>query len=124
MAIDNDIVQNMVAVGILETANTSLQACDVSPPLAAATLGLLRNLCANDEIKSSVCKRSLGAILHTMETHNLHSSVQEHGCGILAAMPLRQPQNAVAIVEANGPHHILTAMRTFPTKVPLQRQGC
>ena len=124
MAIDNDIVQNMVAVGILETANTSLQACDDSPPLAAATLGLLRNLCANDEIKSSVCKRSLGAILHAMETHALYPSVQEHGCGILAAMPLRQPQNAVAIVEANGPHHILTAMRTFPTKVPLQRQGC
>ena len=125
MAIDNDVVQNMVAVGILDTVGTSMERSDkVSSDLAAASLGLLRNLCANDEVKTSVCKKSLGSILHIMQTHESHASVQENGCGILAAMSLRNPQNAVSILEANGASFILKAMRAFPDKVPLQRQGC
>jgi hypothetical protein len=123
MAIDNDIVQTMTGLGILETANASLLA-QSTPELAAATLGLLRNLSANDEIKTSICKQSLSNILHAMETHSNHVAVQEHGCGILSAMALRQPNNAMAICEANGTHFILVAMRAFPNKVPLQRQGC
>jgi hypothetical protein len=124
LAIDNDIVQNMVAVGLLDTANASLLSNEkISSPLASATLGLLRNLCANDQIKTSICKQSLPSILHAMETHASHPLVQEHGLGILSAMALRQPNNATAICNANGTQYILTAMRMFPTKVPLQRQG-
>jgi hypothetical protein len=154
MAIDNDIVQNMVAVGILETAEAGLSFLSSAsllasgdkvellqgggdsvddhhstnkspsaPLLAAATLGLIRNLCANDEIKTSVCKRSLPSILQTMELHAIDPAVQEHGCGILSAMALREPDNARAIISANGPQYIIQAMRTFPHKVPLQRQG-
>ena len=124
LAIDNNIVQNMVAVGLLDTANASLLSNEtISAPLAAATLGLLRNLCANDEIKTTICKKSLPSILHAMETHASDPLVQEHGLGILASMALRQPNNAKAICEANGAHFILSAMRSFPTKVPLQRQG-
>jgi hypothetical protein len=125
LAIDNDVVQNMVAVGILETVSTGMESSDqVSSDLAAASLGLLRNLCANDEVKTSVCKKSLGSILHIMQTHSSHASVQENGCGILAAMSLRNPQNAVSILDADGANFILKAMRTFPNKVSLQRQGC
>eukprot|EP00980_Cylindrotheca_fusiformis_P026443 scaffold16171_cov116-Cylindrotheca_fusiformis.AAC.5 len=124
LAIDNDIVQNMVAVGLLDTANASLLSHEtISPKLAAATLGLLRNLCANDEIKTSICKQSLPSILHVMETHVSQPLVQEHGLGILGAMALRQPNNATAICDANGAQFILMAMRSFPNKVPLQRQG-
>ena len=136
MAIDNDIVQNMVAVGILETAELSLSTFSsfstkeeletyqaYSPVLASATLGLLRNLCANDEIKNNVCKKSLPSILHAMEILASNHSVQEQGCGILAAMALREPLNSKAIIEANGPHFIIQAMRNFPNKIPLQRQG-
>ena len=136
MAIDNDIVQSMVAVGILETAEASLltfssysntedmeSGMEHSSALASSTLGLLRNLCANDEIKNNVCKRSLLSILHTMELHASNHTVQEQGCGILAAMALREPLNAKAIIAANGPHFIIQAMLSFPAKVPLQRQG-
>lgn len=124
LAIDNDIVQNMVAVGLLDTANASLLSNEtISSPLAAATLGLLRNLCANDEIKTTICKQSLPSILHALETHASDALVQEHGLGILGAMALRQPNNATAICDANGTQYILSAMRAFPSKVPLQRQG-
>ena len=119
------VVQNMVAVGILDTASYTLEKTEnVSPQMAAATLGLLRNLCANDEIKTSVCMKSLGAILHTMETNLANPTVQEHGCAILAAMALRQPQNASSILDAHGQGFIVRAMSTYPAKVSLQRQGC
>jgi hypothetical protein len=46
----------MVAVSILGTVNASfLVHDDISAPLAAASLGLIHNLCANDEIESSIC---------------------------------------------------------------------
>ncbi len=139
MAIDNDIVQTMVAVGILETLNTS-SIEETSPDskatndrtllvhqvsTAGATLGLLRNLCANDEIKSTLCRQSLASILQAMDLHSSSPTVQEHGCGILAAMALRQPHNATIICSAtNGAEAIVKAMKAFPNNVPLQRQGC
>lgn len=55
---------------------------------------------------------------------NANGLLQEHGCGILAAMALRQPHNAEAICTAQGHVAILDAMRKFPDRVPLQRQGC
>jgi len=155
MAIDNDIVQNMIALGILDTVRDALDIIiqvvvstkDESLSqlgLAIATLGLVRNLCANDEVKTTICKSSLPSILHVMQ-HYLnddyssletdssprssrktkgHATLQEHACGILAAMALRQPQNSHAIVEEGGHVLIFQAMRAFPDKVTLQRQGC
>jgi hypothetical protein len=167
MAIDNDIVQNMIALGMLDTVRDGLQVAgrvvttqnESSSPsisgltttlsLATATMGLVRNLCANDEVKTTICKSSLPSILQVMQQYlnedesvqgssssrqdvkphssrrtKSHAILQEHACGILAAMALRQPQNAHAIVEAGGHVLIFGAMRAFPDKVTLQRQGC
>ena len=161
MAIDNDIVQNMIALGILDTVRDALdvivqvaistqdESSSSKLGLATATLGLVRNLSANDEVKTTICKSSLPSILQVMQ-HYLnddkksslllsqessksphssrrtkgHAILQEHACGILAAMALRQPQNAHAIVEEGGHVLIFQAMRAFPDKVTLQRQGC
>eukprot|EP00934_Nitzschia_sp_Nitz4_P001217 Nitzschia sp. Nitz4//scaffold9_size221794//57278//58819//NITZ4_001333-RA/size221794-processed-gene-0.10-mRNA-1//1//CDS//3329560962//1217//frame0 len=128
MAIDNDIVQNMVAVGVLDLISTDQMENWLllvrQAMTAAATLGLIRNLCANDEIKGTLCKHSLPSILQAMELHATNASVQENGCGILAAMALRQPNNAIRICQANGGEYIVKAMKAFPNKVTLQRQGC
>jgi len=161
MAIDNDIVQNMIALGILDTVRDGLEIIgqvvatrdeNLQPSsdqtstlgLATATMGLVRNLCANDEVKTTICKSSLPSILHVMQQFlskdgtksiiqddkplnrrtNGHAILQEHSCGILAAMALRQPQNAHAIIEGGGHILIFEAMQAFPNKVTLQRQGC
>ena len=147
MAIDNDIVQNMIALGMLDTVRDGLkvagQVATLSDEglastmgLATATMGLVRNLCANDEVKTTICKSSLPSILQVMQEYlndkqdgklkrsNGHAILQEHACGTLAAMALRQPQNAHAIVENGGHVLIFDAMRAFPHKVALQRQGC
>jgi hypothetical protein len=155
MAIDNDIVQNMIALGILDTIQHSLEvavqeSCSSATrssclPLATATFGLVRNLCANDEVKTSICKSSLSSILHVMQnylddkddkaTGKNRAVLHEHACGILGAMALRQPSNAQAIVEygsttqdsntiTGGHVLILQAMKAFPEKTTLQRQGC
>ena len=175
MAIDNDIVQNMIALGMLDTvrdglrvagrvatarnessstsSSPSISGLTTTLSLATATMGLVRNLCANDEVKTTICKSSLPSILQVMQQYlnedesvqgssssssssplssspqssrrtKSHAILQEHACGILAAMALRQPQNAHAIVEAGGHVLIFGAMRAFPNKVTLQRQGC
>lgn len=164
MAIDNDIVQNMIALGILDTVRdslevigsvtsnteeslTSISGLPSTLTLSTATMGLVRNLCANDEVKTTICKSSLPLILQVMQQYlnndgvmerqpshsdgesrmtrkKGHAILQEHVCGILAAMALRQPHNAHAIVEGGGHILIFDAMRAFPNKVTLQRQGC
>jgi hypothetical protein len=168
MAIDNDIVQHMIALGIMDTIHNSLEvAVNKSSsssrnlfclPLATAAFGLIRNLCANDEVKTTICKSSLPSILHLMKTYledeherpsesircndssvinNMakQAILQEHACGILGAMALRRPSNAKAIVDygaaekgencdMGGHVLILRAMKSFPTKTTLQRQGC
>ncbi|KAL3923243.1 MAG: hypothetical protein SGILL_001760 [Bacillariaceae sp.] len=174
MAIDNDIVQNMIALGILGTVHESLkvvveqsstESVTSCLPLATATFGLVRNLCANDEVKTTICKSSLPSILCVMQNYLLLAqqqrsqlgeamvannnktrkgcgNLQEHACGILGAMALRQPNNAESIIgndvtmtddgvgsnpttpTANGHVLILEAMKAFPDKVTLQRQAC
>jgi len=54
---------------------------------------------------------------------SLTALVQEHGCGTLAAMALRRPANARAILDAGGPRSVLTAMRRHDANVNVQRQG-
>ena len=64
LAIQDDVVQSMVAEGVLDTACRLLQQHSSSeqPALATAILGLLRNLAANDGIKRTLCRggRHLG----------------------------------------------------------------
>jgi len=107
--------------------------------LTAAVIGLIRNLCGNDEIKTTLCLGSapatnnestsgslpsaLPSILKAMHEYKNNATIQEHGCGSLAAMALRKPSNAARIVHDNGASAILTAMKLFPNNVLVQRQG-
>lgn len=103
--------------------------------LAAASLGLLRNLCGNDEIKTNLCLGSsdqksasstasvLPHLLGAMRAYPSVALIQEHACGTLAAMALRRPTNARAVLDAGGPRRILSAMRRHADNVGVQRQG-
>ena len=163
LAVNDDTVQNLVAVGVLRSARVALGvgvgtgtnravgngegAADgegdggdgdgrpfrAPKPLASASLGLLRNLCGNDEIKTNLCLGTadgnaetstvIPTILEGMKAYRNDATVQEHGCATLAAMALRKPANAKFIVEQGGPMAVLTAMRRHPNVVPVQRQG-
>jgi hypothetical protein len=48
LAIQGIIVQSMVAIGVLDLVKMTLHSKDCR--MGAATLGLIRNLCANDEV--------------------------------------------------------------------------
>jgi len=147
LAINDDIIQNMVALGVLPivtkalelgvlASNTTQEAKDVAPKrLVAASLGLLRNLCGNDEIKTNLCLGStdqnsksatpsiLPHLLQAMKAFVSTAVIQEHACGTLAAMALRRPANARAILDAEGPRLVLLAMKKHDMNVNVQRQG-
>ncbi|KAL7464914.1 hypothetical protein ACHAXS_005253 [Conticribra weissflogii] len=172
LAVNDEIVQTMVALGVLPTVTKALElsvrldesktnddigentikhdqksmnvACDIKfngrkQRLAAASLGLVRNLCGNDEIKTNLClgssSTSVGSstsfaafstlpyIFQAMKNYSETAIIQEHACGTLAAMALRRPANARAIIDGDGPRLILTAMKRHETNVNVQRQG-
>jgi hypothetical protein len=185
LAVNDEIIQTMVALGVLpivtnalqlgvavvagttddkssstpsiknEEATTTTTAINSTTRsstllrkhrLTAASLGLLRNLCGNDEIKTNLCLGStntnsddhhhqspalsisstpsaLPHLLHAMERYPNISPIQEHACGTLAAMALRRPVNARAIIDAGGPRLIITAMKRHDEVVSVQRQG-
>mmetsp|Transcript_18727 Transcript_18727/g.37757 ORF Transcript_18727/g.37757 Transcript_18727/m.37757 type:complete len:647 (-) Transcript_18727:35-1975(-) len=172
LAINDEIVQTMVALGVLPTVTGALElslSLDEPPTkgnidenakkytkqeinithcvkfngrkqrLAAATLGLVRNLCGNDEIKRNLCLGSgsnsvdspasvaafsaLPYIFQAMKVYSETAIIQEHACGTLAAMALRRPANARAIIDGDGARLILTAMKRHEANVNVQRQG-
>lgn len=151
LAVNDDIIQTMVALGVLPVVTTALElGCQSnqdmsknkteseqtkSSRLAAASLGLLRNLCGNDEIKTNLCLGSSdphsvhatpSALPHIITAMKLYPTVailQEHACGTLAAMSLRKPSNAKAIIHTEGPRYILSAMKRHDANPSVQRQG-
>jgi armadillo repeat-containing protein 6 len=126
LCIHDDIVQSMVAVGMLSTAKQVFAVSQRNILLTTATLGLVRNLCANDDVKCSLCvgeSSVLKEVLSAMADSPEEGTLQEHGCGTLAAMALRKPRNALVIVQEMGPSLILSAMQHHSTNVVLLRQG-
>ena len=129
LAIQDDIVQSMVAVGVLKYIPQVLEK-QQRQAVAAATLGLVRNLCANDEVKTTLCMGNsldqasiVPGVLAAMQAFPKHALLQEHACGTLAAMALRKPRNSEYIVEQSGHVCIISAMRQHPQVVLVQRQG-
>jgi hypothetical protein len=145
LAIQNDIVQMVVSRGILQTVVTVFQtnldsveksdeseqeqASDKMNSLALQTacLGLFRNLCANDDLKYTLCVGNMSIIdplLKSMIRGQELPALQEQAIGAMAAMALRQPQNASFLLNKQAHHQIIKSMQRFPERVSLQRQGC
>jgi hypothetical protein len=142
MAIHDEIVQAMVAVGVLDTATAlfhrlltrdkndskeeTVDATDALEGLAAV-IGLFRNVCANDEIKSKLCfgeKSVVQQIIGAMEAYPEAARLQEHACATFAAMALGSPRNAEFLVEKNEvTTWIVRAMKKHPNRTTVQRQG-
>ena len=144
LAVNDDNVQIMVAVGTLKVVKMALEmgvndsnkeehvrTQNQRQQLTIGSFGLIRNLCGNDEIKTTLCignsndpsSSVLPSILKGMRLYRTNASIQEHGCGTLAAMALRKPVNAMRIVQEEGPREIITAIRQHPMNVLVQRQG-
>lgn len=136
LAINDEIVQTMVAVGLLETASALLQSLlsadsveKEESPLESLTavVGLFRNVCANDEIKSTLClgaKSIVPQLTLAMETFPEAALLQEHACATMGAMALRSPKNAGFLVRQNEVTiWIVRAMRKHPNRTTMQRQG-
>jgi hypothetical protein len=168
LAVNDEIIQTMVALGVLPIVTKALRLSVTTTTavttntddeegsatrsnhlvrkhrLAAGALGLIRNLCGNDEIKTNLCLGSsnnnddlqssslsisstpsaLPHLLRAMQLYPTISPIQEHACGTLAAMALRRPSNARAIIEeGSGPRLIITAMKRHTENVSVQRQG-
>ncbi|GMH52780.1 hypothetical protein TL16_g01305, partial [Triparma laevis f. inornata] len=125
LAVNDEIVQSLVACGLLDRTQSSLAKYIHDAPLVAAALGVYRNVCGNDEIKSNLCTNgSLEVMLEAMRKHTASPMVAEHGCGTLAAMALRKPENVTHIFSCDGAAALLLAMRHHPKNVTVQRQGC
>lgn len=128
MAIHNDVVTSMLEHGIM-TATQELmeeQQDALSSGMSQSIVGLFRNLSGSDHVKRLLCQnkpllRSIGRLL---QVHSDNAVLQEHGAGLSAALALRQPEHAALLVELDFPCQILSAMKNFPNKVTLQRQGC
>ena len=107
--------------------------CRPNARLAAVSLGLLRNLCGNDGVKTILCLGVLSSdrerhptlplVLRAMEIFSGDARCSEHGLGVLAAMALRKPENAIRIASGDGPMRILAAMRCHCDDALVRRQG-
>lgn len=152
MAIHDSVVQQMVAAGVLERvlqtfqqdkqdneSNIDKERTNEYWAGRTAVIGLVRNLCANDEIKCTLCGGRQSIVVDlirimnealspdntrttTAGTRN-HGTLLEHACGVIAAMALRFARNAELLVKNLAVEAIVRSMYKYPDKVPLQRQA-
>ncbi len=139
LAIQDDVVQCVEKIGAIDTAvqvlhdaleteSSSSDRKKESCQLIIAIIGLCRNVAANDDIKTALCigknKAVVQLTVQAMEMYQDIALLQEHGCGLFAAMALRKPKNAAALV-GFGIHKCIVnvAMQQHPTSVTVQRQG-
>lgn len=124
LAINDEIVQAFVAGGALETTRLALSMYGENLTLVSVALGVVRNICGNDEIKTTLTgDGTLQQVLICMRKHLNVSTIQEHGCGTLAAMALRKASNACTIATLDGVRDIMNAMRKHESNILVQRQG-
>jgi hypothetical protein len=127
LAIQDVVVQKMAADGVLETTRQVLQQMENDQaailPLATATVGLWRNVCANDAVKTRLCSTVVPILLPLLTKFPLAASLQEHALAMFGAMALRVPNNAAFLVEAGVVPLILAAIYSHPHRATLQRQA-
>ncbi|GAX11888.1 hypothetical protein FisN_20Lh051, partial [Fistulifera solaris] len=126
MAIQDDTVQTMVAMGIVASAVEAWRQCTDDTALATALMGLFRNLCANDDLKTSLCRGTDWSIVNGPLPSSLvrqSALLAEHICGTVAAMTLRQPENGHHLVKAEWHKSVVEAMEHYKERGSLQRQG-
>jgi len=131
LAVNDEIVQALVAQGVLTTTCDALDQIllkedskDVNINIASAALGLIRNLCGNDDIKTNVCQKSLPSILSSLSLFSQSPKVHEHVLAILAAMSLRRISNANLLLQNNIIDSVLRSMQKYPDNEKIQRAGC
>lgn len=149
--INDEIVQRWVSVGLVRSIQDAfwIAGCSMSTlgndtteglsskyvlhgkgvevQVVSDAMGVIRNICASDEIKSSICQdgKTLPLLLiHGMRQFCNVPSIQEHGCGTIAAMALRSPSNVKRMMtDYDVGKDITTALRCHPTNAKVQRQG-
>lgn len=86
-------------------------------------LGLLRNLCANERCREQAMKAGAAkVVISLLKAYPGDMSIQEPGCGCVAAMSLRNADFALQLAEAGGvkvsasPLCFRTSLLNFYTK--------
>lgn len=122
LAVDDDVVQALAARGALDDVARALDD-DRLPPLTAA-VALVRNLCGNDDVKTTACRGAVApSLLRALSVRVADPSLCEHAVASLAAMCLRRPRNAERLCDdANAVPVVLAAARRHPSHARLQRQ--
>lgn len=100
-------------------------AAQTNAALAKAVAGTLRALCAADDNKSRFSEHGgCETIVGIMRAHAAAVAVQEVSLGCLAAATLRNPEGAVAAVEAGGAGAAVDAAEAHPKSSGVSRQLC
>ena len=116
LAVNDEIVQALVASGLLDLCQEALKKYTSNASLVASAIGVFRNVSGNDEIKSHLCTNgSLQQMLLAMKLHMDSPTIAEHGCGTLAAMALRKTENVQHILDCDGHNSMVVAMKRHPT---------
>jgi hypothetical protein len=127
LILSEEAVKMVCSHGLMSLPKQILQLDHAPIHLIRSLVGLLRNLCADDERKNVLVSDGVIPLLiyymHREESQT-DSTLMEHLLATLAAISLRYPNNSSLIVTSGGIDEIVLVMRRHEKKISLQRQGC
>lgn len=113
--------------GALELPQAVLRFAEAPVGLVRSTLGLARNLCADDVRKDRlVGDGTMHLIIRAVcsDAYIPDAQLVEHGVACLAAMSLRSPSNSYALVAAGAVQALTKVMKNHSDKSSVLRQCC
>lgn len=109
------------AVGMLAQHGTE----GGSAAAARAACGALATLARNDRNKCAICEgEALPAVVAAMRKHADSAPVADQALAVLGTVCLRHPMNVELVLDYNGAHFVVDAMKRHSASAAVQKQGC
>lgn len=127
LILSEEAVKIACSNGIMTLPKQILMSQNSTIPLIRAVVGLIRNLCADDNLKNTlVSDNILPLLVYYMNREEYQSdyNIMEHILATLAAIALRYPNNATSIVNSGAIDEIVSIMRRFYNRPVILRQAC
>jgi hypothetical protein len=127
LILSEEAVKLVCSHGLMVLPKQILQLDHAPVLLIRSLVGLLRNLCADDERKNALVSEGIVPLLiyyMSRDEYQTDPSLMEHLLATLAAISLRSPNNSHLLVDSGGIDEIVSVMRRHEMKISLQRQAC
>ncbi|XP_069673045.1 armadillo repeat-containing protein 6 homolog [Periplaneta americana] len=123
LVVRNEFCQKVEEAGCLKFISDVFSQYANNEKIIRLCLKLLKGLAGNDDVKIKIIKEGMAPLIISAMRRHQSAELGIMGCGVIAALSLRMPENARVLYNAGAPEVILRTMRIHSKNFAVQKQG-